>query len=99
MLYYATHQAVSRDPSDPCLGALMSTQVLADVVKVVTPTAKVAAEPNSPSWLRQLPTGVTASNGLTFTSAADCPGISTAANSADRCQRAEPARICPNAYR
>jgi hypothetical protein len=74
-----------------------AVQVLADFVKVLTPSA--APEGTTLSWLRQLPTGVTASNGLTFTSAANCADISTTANAANRCERAAPARICPNAYR
>lgn len=72
--------------------------VLADFVRVITPSAALEGQ-NSLAWLRQLPAGVTASNGLTFSTAAACDSINTAANAVGRCDRAEPARICPNAYR
>lgn len=73
-------------------------QVLADFVRVITPSAAPEGD-NTLGWVRQLPAGVTASNGLSFSTAAACSSISTAANAAGRCGRAEPARICPNAYR
>lgn len=77
--------------------AAAALQVLGDFVRVITPSA--APNGTTLTWLRQLPAGVTASNGLTFTSAATCSSIVSEANAADRCQRAAPARICPNAYR
>lgn len=72
--------------------------VLADFVSVITPSAAPQGA-NSLNWLRQLPRGVTASNGLTFSTVATCTTINSAANAVGRCERAEPARICPNAYR
>jgi uncharacterized protein YciI len=67
--------------------------VLADFVKVITPSAAAANAPLK--WLRQL----SESQVLAFSGPADCADVNTAANAADRCSRAEPARICPNAYR
>lgn len=67
--------------------------VLADFVKVITPSAAAANAPLK--WLRQL----SESQVLAFSGPADCADVKTAANAADRCSRTEPARICPNAYR
>uniref|UniRef100_A0A383V7H6 Uncharacterized protein n=1 Tax=Tetradesmus obliquus TaxID=3088 RepID=A0A383V7H6_TETOB len=67
--------------------------VLGDFVKVITPAA--AAANAQLNWLRQL----SDSQVLSFSGPADCADVKTAANAADRCSRAQPARICPNAYR
>lgn len=66
-------------------------QVLADFVKVITPSAAPANGPVN--WLRQLG----ASQALKLTTPANCSSIK--ASGADKCTRPEPARICPNAYR
>lgn len=59
-----------------------------DFVKVITPTA--LPTDNAPlTWLRKLPASVSK---LTANTANTCTAIKG-------CQRAEPARICPNAYR
>eukprot|EP00879_Flechtneria_rotunda_P006791 GHRR01007135.1.p1 GENE.GHRR01007135.1~~GHRR01007135.1.p1 ORF type:complete len:459 (+),score=184.18 GHRR01007135.1:244-1620(+) len=68
--------------------------VLEDFVKVITP----AALPGNTqlTWLRQLSASASA---LKHNSPAQCEAIKTAEGDAARCQRAAPARICPNAYR
>lgn len=64
-------------------------QVLVDFVRVITPSALTDNAPLT--WLRKLPSTVAR---LTANTPASCNSIKVG-----DCQRAQPARICPNAYR
>lgn len=67
----------------------------------ITPSA--APSNTQATWLRRLLTSATTSNGSgggpTVVGPGNCSTIQSAPGAAGRCERAEPARICPNAYR